>query len=77
LLIVAPARIRDTSTAFYTTAFNVGIGGGALVGSIALEQFGLGSLPFILLAFLAAAIILTLVTDAILGGRPSRRVVDH
>jgi multidrug resistance protein len=77
LLIVAPARIRDTSTAFYTTAFNIGIGGGALVGSIALEQFGLGSLPFILLAFLAAAIILTLVTDAILGGRPSRRVVDH
>jgi DHA1 family inner membrane transport protein len=77
LLLVAPARIRDTSTAFYTTAFNIGIGGGALVGSIALEQFGLGSLPFILLAFLAAAIILTLVTDAILGGRPSRRVVDH
>jgi DHA1 family inner membrane transport protein len=77
LLIVAPARIRDTSTAFYTTAFNIGIGGGALVGSIALDRFGLGSLPFILLAFLAAAIILTLVTDAILGGRPARRVVDH
>jgi len=77
LLLVAPARIRDTSTAFYTTAFNIGIGGGALVGSIAFDQFGLGSLPFILLAFLATAIILTLVTDAILGGRRPRRVVDH
>lgn len=77
LLHAAPARIRDTSSAFYTTAFNTGIGGGALVGAIALDQFGLGSLPFILLGFLAVAIILTLVADAILGGRPLRRVVDH
>jgi predicted MFS family arabinose efflux permease len=77
VLHAAPARIRDTSSAFYTTAFNIGIGGGALVGALALGQFGLGSLPTIYLGFLAAAIILVLVADAILRGRPKRRVVGH
>jgi DHA1 family inner membrane transport protein len=77
VLHAAPARIRDTSSAFYTTAFNIGIGGGALVGSIALGQFGLGSLPYIYLGFLALAIVLVVVTDAILRGRPARRVVEH
>lgn len=77
VLHAAPARIRDTSSAFYTTAFNIGIGGGALVGALALGQFGLGSLPTIYLGFLAAAIILVLVADAILRGRPQRRVVGH
>jgi predicted MFS family arabinose efflux permease len=77
VLHAAPARIRDTSSAFYTTAFNIGIGGGALVGALALGQFGIGSLPTIYLGFLAAAIILVLVADAILRGRPQRRVVGH
>jgi predicted MFS family arabinose efflux permease len=77
VLHAAPARIRDTSSAFYTTAFNIGIGGGALVGSIALEQVGLGSLPHIYVGFLVAAIILILVSDAILQGRAGRRVVAH
>jgi len=77
VLHAAPARIRDTSSAFFTTAFNIGIGGGALVGALALEQFGLGSLPTIYLGFLAAAIVLVVVTDAILRGRPQRRVVEH
>jgi DHA1 family inner membrane transport protein len=77
VLHAAPVRIRDTSSAFYTTAFNIGIGGGALVGALALEQFGLGSLPSIYLCFLAGAILLVLVTDVILRGRPRRRVVEH
>lgn len=77
VLHAAPARIRDTSSAFYTTAFNIGIGGGALVGALALERFGLGSLPIIYLGFLAASIVLVLVTDALLRGRPKRRVVAH
>ncbi|MHA6670025.1 MFS transporter [Homoserinimonas sp. A447] len=77
VLHAAPARIRDTSSAFYTTAFNIGIGGGALVGALALERFGLGSLPNIYLGLLALAIVLVVVTDAILRGRPPRRVVGH
>jgi multidrug resistance protein len=77
VLHAAPARIRDTSSAFYTTAFNIGIGGGALVGAIAFEQVGLGSLPHIYAGFLVVSIILVLVADAILRGRPGRRVVEH
>ncbi|MEX1078067.1 MAG: MFS transporter [Homoserinimonas sp.] len=77
VLHAAPARIRDTSSAFYTTAFNVGIGGGALVGSLALQQYGLGSLPYLYLGFLVVAIVLVVVADAVLRGRPQRRVVEH
>lgn len=77
VLHAAPAHMRDTASAFYTTAFNIGIGGGALVGSLALEQFGLISLPHIYLVFLGAAIILAVVSDAILRGRPTRRVIAN
>lgn len=77
LLHAAPARIRDTSSAFYTTAFNVGIGGGALVGALALEHWGLGVLPFIEVGFLATAIVLVIISDAVLRGRRSRRVIEH
>jgi predicted MFS family arabinose efflux permease len=45
VLHVASPRIRDTAAAFYTTAFNVGIGGGALVGAWLLDVGGLGALP--------------------------------
>ncbi|RWZ64435.1 MFS transporter [Labedella populi] len=45
VLQFASPRIRDTAAAFYTTAFNVGIGGGALVGAWLLDNGGLGSLP--------------------------------
>lgn len=77
LLHAAPARIRDTSTAFYTTAFNIGIGGGALVGALALEQWGLAALPRIDVLLLITAIVLVLVSDAILHGVKPRRVVGH
>lgn len=45
VLQLASTRIRDTAAAYYTTAFNVGIGGGALVGAWLLETGGLGALP--------------------------------
>jgi DHA1 family inner membrane transport protein len=45
MLHVASARIRETAAALQTTAFNVGIGGGALVGGLLLDQIGLRILP--------------------------------
>jgi predicted MFS family arabinose efflux permease len=45
MLRVASARIRETAAALQTTAFNVGIGGGALVGGLLLDQLGLRILP--------------------------------
>jgi predicted MFS family arabinose efflux permease len=77
MLHAAPARIRDTASAFYTTAFNIGIGGGALLGAIALDNFGLQSLPFVFAGILVLSIVLVIVSDVVLRQQPPRRVVDH
>ncbi|MCW4386058.1 MFS transporter [Salinibacterium sp. SYSU T00001] len=77
ILHVAPARIRDTASAFYTTAFNTGIGGGALLGSIALREWGVGAAPAITAVLVAAALLLTLATDAALSRQQRRRVFEH
>lgn len=66
MLHAAPARVRDSSSAFYATAFNVGIGGGALVGAVLLQKIGLFVLPFFFAAILLLSIVLLLVSDAIL-----------
>jgi DHA1 family inner membrane transport protein len=65
LLHVAPARLRDTASAFFTTAFNIGIGGGALVGAIVLETLGLRAIPFVYLGILVFALAVVLVSDAV------------
>jgi DHA1 family inner membrane transport protein len=72
MLHAAPTRIRDTASAFYTTAFNIGIGGGALVGSLVLARFGLGTLPWVYVGILCVSILLVIVSDALLRHRPTR-----
>lgn len=52
LLQAAPAGHRDAASALYTTAFNVGIGGGALVGAVLFQALGVASLPFVYAAVL-------------------------
>lgn len=52
VLHVASPAITDTAAAFYSTAFNTGIGGGALVGGLLLSGFGLEFLPVIYLLLL-------------------------
>ena len=58
------AHQRDAASAFYTTAFNVGIGGGALVGAVLFERIGVQSLPFVYAAVLVV-VALVLVGDAV------------
>jgi DHA1 family inner membrane transport protein len=77
LLHAASPRIRETASAFYTTAFNVGIGGGALVGSLVLSVAGLGALPLVFGALIIAAIALTLISEFVVRHRPPRRVLQH
>ncbi|MCU1584907.1 MAG: transporter [Microbacteriaceae bacterium] len=77
MLHAAPARIRDTASAFYTTAFNIGIGGGALLGALLLDSLGLDSLPFVFAGILVLSIVLVLVSDALLRQRPARKVLEH
>lgn len=55
LLHSASARIRDTAASFYTTAFNTGIGGGALLGAVLYGIVGLAGLPWVFVALLACS----------------------
>lgn len=72
MMHTASANVRDLAAAFFTTSFNLAIGGGALLGGILLDQFGLGSLPAIDLAFIVAGVALSLVTSAWLDARERR-----
>jgi predicted MFS family arabinose efflux permease len=73
LLHTASPRIRDTSSAFFTTSFNIGIGGGALLGAGLLGTVGLGTMPFVYVGILAVSLVLVLVTDLVRG----RGAGDH
>jgi predicted MFS family arabinose efflux permease len=73
LLHTASPRIRDTSSAFFTTAFNVGIGGGALLGAVLLDAVGLEVMPFVYVGILLVSLALVLVTDLVRG----RGAGDH
>lgn len=66
MLHTASVRFRDTASAFYTTAFNAGIGGGALLGAIVLNVVGLNMLPFVYVGLLAAACALLVVSDIVI-----------
>ena len=72
LLQSAPARQRDAASALYTTAFNVGIGGGALIGAVLFERIGVQSLPFVY-AVVLVAVGAVLIADAV---RRRARVVE-
>jgi DHA1 family inner membrane transport protein len=62
LLQTASTRIRDAASAFYTTAFNLGIGGGALIGALLLDWRGLAALPVATIALVCVGLVLVLVT---------------
>ena len=55
---VVPARALQPTMALYTTGFNIGIGGGALLGTIIIGAFGFEALPWTLLVSAVAAIAL-------------------
>ncbi|MGA0566977.1 MFS transporter [Rathayibacter sp. KR2-224] len=55
LLHAASARFRDTASALFTTAFNVGIGGAGVVGGAAYAALGIGAVPWVALGILIVA----------------------
>ena len=63
MLHTASSRIRDTASAFYTTAFNAGIGGGALLGALLLDSVGMNVIPWVYVALLGMSLLLVIVTD--------------
>ncbi|MDY0945523.1 MFS transporter [Frigoribacterium sp. CFBP9039] len=72
MLQVAPAKMRDLASAFYTTGFNAGIGGGALIGAIVLDGAGLDALPVLYIVVAVVVLGLVLATDRVLAVRSAR-----
>ncbi|TFD91477.1 MFS transporter [Cryobacterium serini] len=63
MLHAASPHIRDTASAFYTTAFNAGIGGGALLGAVLIDNVGLDTVPIVYVGVLVVALLLVIITD--------------
>lgn len=72
MLHVASARLRETAVALQTTSFNVGIGGGALVGGLLLDQVGLRILPLADVALTAVGVVFVVASDVWLSRRRLR-----
>lgn len=84
LLHAASPRIRDLAAALLTTSFNVGIGGGALIGAVMLDSFGLDTLPWGQMALISAAFVLAIGTERYLtrvaraaGGGAGQGALPH
>jgi DHA1 family inner membrane transport protein len=69
LLHTASVRIRDTASAVYTTAFNMGIGLGAFVGAFLLDSLGLGTVPFVYVGIILVSLMLVLTSDLVIRRR--------
>ncbi|HEV7956030.1 MAG: transporter [Microbacteriaceae bacterium] len=65
MLHTASVRVRDLASAWFTVSFNVGIGGGALIGGLIYDGIGLWYLPFFETAVVAAAVVLIVVSDRV------------
>lgn len=63
LLQAAPPERRDAASALYTTAFNIGIGGGALLGGLLFGAFGVGAVPLAYAVMLVAASVMVVVSS--------------
>ncbi|HWH97087.1 MAG TPA: MFS transporter, partial [Pseudolysinimonas sp.] len=62
-LHAASARIRDLTGAVVTTAFNSGIGLGALLGGVVLDELGIAVIPYVAAAVVAGSLVWVLATD--------------
>lgn len=77
MLHTASARMRDVASAYQTTAFNIGIGGGALIGGILLDVWSITALPFVDVAITLAGLVLLIIGDRWLSARYEREASRH
>jgi predicted MFS family arabinose efflux permease len=64
LLRESSSAFRDTGNAVYTATFNIGIGGGALVGALLYSAVGVGSLPWVGVGMLALSAVLVVAASS-------------
>jgi predicted MFS family arabinose efflux permease len=69
VLRVAP-RVPDTASALYVVAFQIGIGGGALVGATLLGSGHLASIPVVALALIGAGSVIAAVSGSTFAQDP-------
>ena len=72
MMHTASFRVRDLASALQTTAFNIGIGGGALLGGLLLDGTGLTSLPIAAIIFLGVGLIVSVAFDSLRIARARR-----
>lgn len=68
VLAAQPGR-PDVASALNSSAFNIGIGGGAIVGGLVLRGAGVAAIPTVAAALVASAIVLQFVPIAASGAR--------
>jgi len=61
----ASERIRDLAAAWLTTAFNVAIGGGALIGGALIDHLGITVLPWVAASVIAFGLVFVVSTDRV------------
>jgi DHA1 family L-arabinose/isopropyl-beta-D-thiogalactopyranoside export protein-like MFS transporter len=66
------AESQDVGNSIYSAIFNVGIGGGALMGNKVFNHLGITAVTWAGAAFVAAAVLLALVTAKTKPGRAQR-----
>jgi predicted MFS family arabinose efflux permease len=74
LLRTASPRVRDLAAALQTTAFNIGIGVGALLGGLLLDGIGIRALPYVELGFLAVGLVVSVAGYALFASRARQRL---
>ncbi|KQQ21992.1 hypothetical protein ASF48_01785 [Rathayibacter sp. Leaf299] len=63
MLRTASFQLRSLAAALQTTAFNIGIGGGAIVGGLVIDGSGLGALPWFALGIVALGLVVSLLVE--------------
>ncbi|WP_219812577.1 MFS transporter, partial [Rathayibacter sp. AY1C6] len=64
MLRTSSFQLRSLAAALQTTAFNIGIGGGAVVGGLAIDASGLDVLPWVAIVIVAVGLVVSLIVDA-------------
>ena len=76
LLHTASARVRDVGAALLTTAFNIGIGGGAAIGGALFVVLPTPALAFVQAAIIGFGLVLLVVVDVVRARRAPAVVAD-